>query len=308
MHCKSMITRYNNAGDWMRGHRLTKTLFIPVLALVPLLQAQEPAAVFNRYCVTCHNARLKTGGFVLDPAEVSRVASNPELWEKVDRKLRSNAIPPAGVPCPDDAAYNSVASYIETELDRAAAARPNPGKLPPVHRLSRTEYQNSIRDLLALDALPKEMEYSLLLPPDNTSSGFDNLADLLFVSPSAMERYLDAAEKISRLAVGDRAAPVMVNIYNLPDEYPQTGRVDELPFGTRGGAAIRSDFPLDGEYIIKVELASSSRDPEQIEITIDGERVELAPIEAGRGGRGSRGTRTRDGFVRPGPPAKPLEF
>ena len=144
-------------------------------------------------------------------------------------------MPPPGAPRPDQATYDSLAGFLETELDRAAAAKPNPGKLPLLHRLSRTEYQNAVRDLLALDALPKEMEYSLLLPPDNANSGFDNIADLLFISPTAMESYLGAAEKISRLAVGDPTAPVMVNIYRMPDEQPQTARVDGLPFGTRGG-------------------------------------------------------------------------
>src|SRR5206468_8383236 len=116
---------------------------------------------------------------------------------------------------PDPATYDSMASFLETEIDRAAAAKPNPGTLPLLHRLTRTEYQNAIRDLLSLDALPREMDYSMLLPADNVSSGFDNIADLLFVSPSTMERYLDAARKISRLTVGDPEMPVMVNINRL---------------------------------------------------------------------------------------------
>jgi hypothetical protein len=173
-----------------------------------------------------------------------------------------------------------------------------------LHRLSRTEYQNVIRDLLGIDSMPKELDFSLLLPADNASSGFDNLADLLFVSPSAMERYLDAAEKISRLAVGDPAAPAMVNIYNLGDEHPQTGRVDELPFGTRGGAAIRSYLPADGLYSVKVELTARSGDPEQLEISVDGERVQLAKIEPRQGsgkesGRGGAPDRRRQVPSRP---------
>jgi hypothetical protein len=248
------------------------------------------AAVFNRYCVTCHNARLKTAGFVLDTSGLAHPGANAETWEKVIQKLRSNAMPPAGMPRPDQAAYNSTAEFLETGLDRAAADKPNPGKLPLLHRLSRTEYQNAIRDLLALDALPKEMDYSLLLPPDNNSSGFDNLADLLFVSPATMERYLDAARKIARLAVGDPAAPVMVNTYKLSPEQWQDARVDELPFGTRGGLAVHNDFPLDGEYVVKIELAGLPRDPHQLEITVDGERVQLATLGgnggSGRGGRG----------------------
>src|SRR5262249_36194700 len=147
------------------------------------VHAQTPAAAFSQYCVTCHNARLKTGGLVIEPADVSRVSANPELWEKVVRKLRSTSMPPAGSPRPDKATYDAVATFLESELDRAIAAKPNPGTLPLLHRLSRTEYQNAVRDLLALDALPKEMDISLLLPADNVSSGFDTIADLLFVSP-----------------------------------------------------------------------------------------------------------------------------
>jgi len=270
-----------------------KLALFGALALPALSQSQassQPAAVFNKYCVTCHNARLKTAGFVLDPAQLGRVDANAETWERVDRKLRSFAMPPAGAPRPDQATYEAVASFLETEIDRSAAGKPNPGKLPLLHRLTRTEYQNAIRDLLELDALPKELDYSLLLPPDNTSSGFDNIADLLFVSPTIMERYLDAARKISRLAVGDPNIPVMVNTYRLSPEQPQDARVEELPFGTRGGLAIRCDFPLDGEYMIKAELAGAARERHQIEISVDGERMQVTTIgdnpAAGRGGRG----------------------
>src|SRR5206468_5250481 len=164
-------------------------------------QQQTPGAgaVFTRYCVTCHNATAKVAGLVINPADLSNVGANPELWEKVVRKLRASAMPPVNAPRPDRATYESVATFLETELDRAAGAKPNPGTLPLLHRLSRTEYQNAVRDLLALDALPQEMDFSTLLPQDNISSGFDNIADLLFVSPAIMERYLDAARKISRL-------------------------------------------------------------------------------------------------------------
>jgi hypothetical protein len=238
----------------------------------------EPAAVFNKYCTTCHSARLKTGGFVLDTALLQSIGANAQTWEKVDHKLRSGAMPPAGAPRPDQPTYDKVAATLEAELDRAAAANPNPGKLPLLQRLTRTQYQNAIRDLLALDALPKELDYSVLLPPDNSSSGFDNIADLLFVSPSTMERYIDAARKISRLAVGDPKHPLMVNIYKLPPELPQTARVEDLPVGTRGGTAIRADFPVDGEYVIKFDVAAAAREVHQVEITVDGERMKLASI------------------------------
>jgi mono/diheme cytochrome c family protein len=258
-----------------------------------------PAAVVRQYCVGCHSAALKTGGIVLDPATLSQVSSNAETWERAIRQLRARSMPPVPLPRPDAATYDRVASYLETELDRAAAAKPDPGDLPNLHRLTRTEYGNAIRDLLGLDNLPREMDYTLLLPADNASSGFDNIADLLYVSPATMERYLDASTKISRLAVGDPAMPVMVNIHRLPLEGPQDVQALDLPFGTRGGTAIRSYFPLDGEYEFQVELAGAARDPHQLEVTVDGERKELVTLggaggaggRSGRGGAGGRGGR-----------------
>jgi mono/diheme cytochrome c family protein len=265
-------------------------LILAGLSASAFAQPAAPAAALKQYCLTCHNPELRTADLVLDPADLANVGTKPEQWEKVVAKLRTNAMPPAGMPRPDQATYNSVATYLETELDRAAAAKPNPGKLPLLHRLSRTEYENAIRDLLAVDALPKELDYSLLLPPDNSSSGFDNIADLLFVSPAIMERYLDAARKISRLAVGDPGFPVMINSYRLSPEQTQDTRVDALPIGTRGGLGVRSYFPLDGEYSIKFELAGAARDAQQIEVSIDGERIQLAGIgNAGGGGRGGGG-------------------
>ncbi len=269
---------------------MLRQLFLISASVMVAAGQSSPEATFTKYCVTCHNARLKTAGFVLDTADLKNAGAHAETWEKVVRKLRTEAMPPAGAPRPDRATYDSTAAYLETELDRAAAARPNPGSLPLLHRLTRTEYQNAIRDLLAVDALPKEMDYSLLLPADNASSGFDNIADLLFVSPTSMERYLDAAAKISRLAIGDPATPEMVNIFRLSDEFTQDVRLDELPFGTRGGEAVRSDFPVDGEYAVKVEFANSSRDQNQLLITSDGKRVVLETV-GGPGGRGAEKTR-----------------
>jgi hypothetical protein len=233
---------------------------------------------------------------VLDPADLSRVGATSEIWEKVVRKLHANAMPPLGAPQPGAAKTLSLISYLEGELDRSAALAPRAGKLPLLHRLSRTEYQNAVRDLLDLGPLPKEMDYSFLLPADNISSGFDNIADLLFLSPSTMERYLDAARKISRFAVGDPAMPALVNIYRMDAEHPQDERVEELPFGTRGGLALHSEFPVDGTYVITVELASTPREAHQLEITVDGERVQLATV----GGDAPAGRRA--------PAARPLEF
>ena len=264
-----------------------------VVLISPTMRAQafvsqQAGAVIGKYCATCHNAKLRTAGLVLDPAAMSNVPADAERWEKVIRKLRANTMPPPGLPRPDAATYDALAGYLETELDRAAAARPIPGKLPLLHRLSRTEYQNAVRDLLAVEALPREMDYSLLLPPDNSNSGFDNIADLLFVSPTAMESYLGAAEKISRLAVGDPAAPPMVNIYRIPDEQPQNVRVDGLPFGTRGGLAVRSYFPADGEYRIKVTFVGRSEQPEQVELTVDGERAQLVASTVRQAAKGAK--------------------
>ncbi len=266
-----------------------------VLAIAPgfagAATPQQAGAVVGKYCATCHSAQIHTADLVLDAAAVGHVTTDPERWEKVVRKLRAGTMPPPGVPRPDRATYDLLAGFLETELDRAAVAKPDAGNLPPLHRLSRTEYQNSVRDLLALGALPKEMDYSLLLPQDNSMSGFDNLADLLFISPTAMESYLGAAEKISRLAVGDPATPPMVNIYRIPDEEEQTARVEDLPVGTRGGLAIRSQFPLDGEYLVRVVLAGASGEEQKLEIGVDGERAQLASVApgGGRGGRGGRG-------------------
>src|SRR5579862_802525 len=257
-------------------------------------RTQAPASrqtaenAINEYCSDCHNAQVKAGGIVLDPTALNQPGDHAELWERVIRQLAAKSMPPVGNPRPDDATYKEFRTYLETQLDRAAAAKPNPGELPSLHRLTRTEYRNAIRDLLALDNLPKEMDFTLLLPADNSASGFDNIADLLYVSPATMERYLDAATKISRLAVGDPQIPVMVNIHQLPLEEPQDSRIEELPFGTRGGTAIHSYFPLDADYDIQVELAGTARTEHQLEISVDGERKQLVPI-GGAGGRGGRG-------------------
>ena len=278
-------------GRWHVATSLT-CAGILLCGAAPLAQSVPPAtssATVNKYCVTCHNDRLKTGGLSLAGLDVEHPSTKAETWEKVIRKLRTNAMPPPGAPRPDAATYTALATHLETSIDRDALAAPRPGKLALVHRLSRTEYQNAIRDLLAIDALPKEIDYSLLLPPDNSSSGFDNIADLLFMSPAIMERYLDAAEKISRLAIGDPAAPVMVNRYRLNAEQWQGARVDELPWGTRGGLAVRSHFPADGEYQIRVQLALPPVEPHQLEITVDGERVQLVTVGASPRGRGRRG-------------------
>jgi mono/diheme cytochrome c family protein len=240
--------------------------------------AAETQAAITKYCTTCHNERLKTAGLVLDPAAVARPGDQSETWEKVLRQLRAGTMPPPGAARPPQAFYTRAAAHLARELEASAAARPNPGSLPLAHRLTRTEYGNVIRDLLALPDLPKELDYATLLPGDNASSGFDNLADTLFVSPATMERYLAAARKISRVAVGDPEMGALVNTHITPVRQPQEGRNEELPFGTRGGLEIDGYFPLDGDYEFKVQTAGVSGDVHQLEISIDGERKAITSV------------------------------
>ena len=261
-----------------------------MLAASPALQAAaaRPAAApstvessrafLDQYCVTCHNPQLRTGELALDTNALDDVGAEAAVWEKVVRKLRTGAMPPPGRPRADEDAYDSVASWLETELDQAAAAAPNPGRSHALHRLSRTEHQNAIRDLLALEHLPRELDVALLLPADNAASGFDNLAELLFVSPTLMERYLSAARKISRLAVGDLTIRPIVDTYRFPRALPQDVHVEGLPFGTRGGTLITTHLPLDGDYVVTIEFAGRAYDPHQLEVSVDGERVKLFTV------------------------------
>ena len=237
------------------------------------------AAALNKYCSTCHNERVRAGGFALDTLNPDNPATDPAAWEKVVRKLRTGAMPPAGRPRPDAATYDAVASHLEAKLDAAATSRPNPGRLPLFHRLTRTEYKNAIRDLLALDDLSKDVDLDLLLPADNSSSGFDNIADLLFVSSTQLEQYLSAAQKLSAVAVGDPSLPPLVDVYRMSEQFNQEYQAEGAPFGTRGGAVIRTYLPLDGEYRIHIELADAPREPHQLEIAVDDERVRLISAE-----------------------------
>jgi mono/diheme cytochrome c family protein len=229
------------------------------------------------YCIDCHNPTDFTAELVIDATTVEGIAGDPEHWEKIVRKLRTEEMPPDG-PRPKHEQYQRAAAFLEAELDAGAAAAPQPGQVPAFRRLTRTEYRNAIRDLLALDDLPAELDFELLLPADNAASGFDNIADLLFVSPVVMERYLAAAQKIARLAVGDLRAPVMVNIHQLSEQQPQDERVGGLSFGTRGGLAISTYLPLDAEYVVELETAERVPEPHEIELSVDGVRVAVATV------------------------------
>jgi hypothetical protein len=244
--------------------------------------AQAPPAVaplLNQYCVSCHSARLQTAGLSLEGADPAHVADRAEVWEKVVQKLRSGMMPPPGRPRPDSAAYESAASWLEDALDRAEAAHPDPGG-PLLHRLNRAEYANAVRDLLALD-----VDAAALLPPDDSSSGFDNVADALGVSPALMERYLSAADQVSALAVGDPEILPNSLTYHVRADTSQSDHVDGLPLGTRGGLLVRPTLPLDGEYIVRVKLLQTNLGsvrgleyPQQLEVSVDGERVHLVPM------------------------------
>src|SRR5262245_11128418 len=236
-------------------------------------------ALLDQYCVTCHNERAKTAGLMLDKMDLDRLADSAETWEKVIRKLRGGMMPPTGRPRPGNDDVHKLVDWLETSLDRAGAAKPNPGRAS-IHRLNRTEYGNAIRDLLSLD-----IDVADLLPADDESNGFDNIADVLKLSPSLLEQYLVASRKISSLAVGNPSTPVVTQRYAAPPDISQEDHIEGLPFGTRGGILIRHNCPLDGQYDFRVFLLRNIVGymkglewPHQLEITIDGERVFIAPV------------------------------
>ena len=255
--------------------------FQDITTSTPALASRE--ALLKQYCVTCHNQRLKTANLALDTLDLANVGASAPVWEKVVRKLRAGVMPPAGRPRPDEATHDAFVGWLEGELDRAAAAHLNPGRTETFHRLNRAEYHNAIRDLLDLD-----LNIADLLPADDSSYGFDNIAGVLRISPALMERYLSAAKTISRLAVGAPLPAVDHEVYTVVPDAQQHDHVEGLPLGTRGGLAVRHLFPLDGEYDIKVDVtgAGAIREPHQLEVTIDGVQVRLFTL-AGRAGAGS---------------------
>ena len=255
------------------------------------LEAQQPSAgaplpsvahrdVITRYCVSCHNDRLKRGGLALDTVAAQDVGQNPEVWEKVLRKVRARQMPPVGLSRPDEATYQATISSLERSLDRAAAARPNPGRTETLRRLNRTEYRNAIRDLLAL-----EVDVASLLPADDSSYGFDNVTvgDL---SPTLLDRYISAAEKISRLAVGRPGRSPGGDTIRIQPDLTQEEHVEGLPVGTRGGAVVGYTFPLDGEYEIQIRLSRDRNEhveglseAHELEVLLDKERVQVFTVK-----------------------------
>ena len=243
-------------------------------------------ALLDQYCVRCHNERMKDSyaGLALDTVDVTSVKEHTDVWEKVVRKLRAGQMPPAGRPKPEEPAREALTVWLETELDRAAADNPNPGRKDAFHRLNRAEYRNAIRDLLAL-----EVDVSSLLPTDDASYGFDNIAGVLRISQSQLEQYLAAARKISRTALGSPLPAPAVQEFRVAETQPQYDHIDGLPFGTRGGMLVRYHFPQDGEYEITVDLLCRIQgecdgsvgfpDSHELEVTVDGEQVALFTLE-----------------------------
>ena len=213
-------------------------------------QSVSPSrALLDRYCVTCHNERLKTGGVMFDAVDLGRADLHRELLEKVVRKLRSDQMPPQGRPRPDRRDVTTFVAALEAELDRVAAAAPNPGRVS-TRRMNRTEYVNAIQDLLDL-----EIDGEALLPSDMAGFGFDNNAEVLAMTPALMERYITAASKISWLAVGTLENRPIIQTYRVPTGARQDARMGEgLPFATHGGLAVRHNFSLDGDYLFKIQL------------------------------------------------------
>ena len=249
----------------------------------------QQRALLDQYCVTCHNETLKTADLMLDKMDIGDVSEGAAEWEKVVRKIRTRQMPPPGMPRPGNAAYDSLAEYLEAELDRSAATDPNPGR-PVIRRLNRTEYAYAIRDLIAL-----EVDSDALLPSDESAHGFDNVGDALSVSPLLLERYLAAARKISRLAIGDSTIRPIFETYDVPSYLMQEQRTSEdLPFGSRGGVAIRHYFPLDGEYTIQIGLQRNARDyirglgePHQLDVRLDGARIKMFTVGGDNKGQSS---------------------
>ena len=239
--------------------------------------AAASQALLDRYCVTCHNARLRTADLALDEADLADVSAHADVWEQVLRKLHGRVMPPIGRPRPGEDEYEQLTSWLEGELDGAWESAPDPGRTETFHRLNRAEYGNAVRDLLSVD-----IEVDDFLPADDASYGFDNIAGVLRMSQSLMERYLAAARTISRMAVGSPPPAVDSTVYRIEEDMQQQHRLEALPFGTRGGLMVEHFFPQTADYDIRVDVGNDRglRGVHLMEVTVDGEPVQL--FEVGR--------------------------
>jgi hypothetical protein len=254
----------------------------------PAPSAPPQRELLDRYCVGCHNRRARSAGqeparkLTLDDLDVTRIGDHADVWERVVRKMRAGMMPPAGSRRPDRAAYEGLITWLEGELDKRATPYAPP---PGLHRLNRSEYANVMRDLLDLD-----VDVASYLPSDDSTHGFDNVAGALGLSSTLVEAYVSAAGKISRLALGEPAAPGLV-VYRTPEDTSQDYHLEGLPFGTRGGMLVKHVFPSDGEYTITVTpIFGDNMSPtgfgsvpcEKLEIVLDGERLQLFDWQGSR--------------------------
>jgi hypothetical protein len=257
----------------MRADRVLALLFCGTLRAATPEDSYK--ALLDHYCVGCHNVKSQAGGLTLEGVDVTDVSAHPAIWEKLIRKVRSNAMPPPGLPRPNPSDQQAFLTWLETSIDRAAGTKPNPGRTI-THRLNRTEYANAVRDLIGI-----EIDGAAFLPPDDSGFGFDNIGDVLSVSPMLTERYLAAARKISRAAVGDPAIRPATESFEIDKYMKQDDRVDEdVPFGSRGGLAVHTYFPVDGDYVVKVFLQRTYEglirglaEPHQVEVRLNGRKL-----------------------------------
>jgi hypothetical protein len=268
----------------MKSRALSLSSLLAVAWLAGCQPSDEELAaryegVVRTYCLECHDDAGREAGLTLESADLDNVAAHPDMFEEVARKLRGRSMPPLGGPRPDAETYAGFVAYLERRLDEAAFAAPEPGQAS-IHRLNRTEYGNAVRDLLAL-----EVDAAEFLPADDEAYGFDNVADVLRVSPSLLEQYLAASAKVASLAVGDPATPAVTTVYRPAADLAQGTHVEGMPLGTRGGFKISHNFPLDGEYELDVFLVrnivgymTGLEWAHELEIAIDGERVFLAQV------------------------------
>ncbi|MGD1094652.1 MAG: DUF1592 domain-containing protein [Bryobacteraceae bacterium] len=278
---------------------LCASVFGLLNAQIPAVQTQPERAFFETYCFNCHNQKLHTAGLALDTLDVTNPGAKAEIWEKVVGKLRAGSMPPPGLPRPDPGTYRSVAGGLENEIDRAWTAHPNPGRIGAVHRLNRAEYNRAIRDLFALD-----LDLKPLLPGDDTADGsFDNFADVLSISTAHLERYMSVARQVTRLATGLPPAQPALEKFEIPLHVLQDDRMSEdLPFGSRGGMAIHYNFPVDGEYLIRVRLQRQYQDylkgmgwPQKLDIRLDGKLLKRFTVGGAGQGRPAAASYAGDG-------------
>jgi hypothetical protein len=283
-----------------------KILFatIAAAAFATALTAQTPApttprAFLDKYCITCHNQKLHTAGLAFDTLDLTKPGANAEMMEKIVAKLRAGAMPPPKMPRADPATYRVVATALENEIDKAWAANPNPGRISSVHRLNRAEYNNAIRDLFNLD-----FDVKPLLPGDDTADGsFDNFADVLSISTVHLERYMSVARQITRLATGLPPAQPGMERFEIPLHVLQNDRQSEdLPLGSRGGIAIHYNFPVDGEYVIRVKLQRQYQDylkgmgwPQKLDVRLDGKLLKRFTVGGAAKGRAAAESYAGDG-------------